>query len=325
MASRTGIQNRLAILLTLFLLWTPSRAGNARGSEIRELSFDGGPAGGTYLVFAQGLAELLNRRMPSVRITVQPSGGSIANLIRVDTGKIDMALACSSDIELGEKGRLKEYSVPLTGVMAVAPLFFEDAHLAVLGNSGIRTLEDLKGKRVAVGTRGSGTYAAARRFFRSVGLWDEIEPEYASFDLVTQDFLGGQVDAVWQMVGSPSASLEEICRHASLRLIDLDQAAGSSHFYAEHPYYSSGKIPAGTYSCVEGETRTFRDQAVWVASKKVKDQIIFESLMHLFSPEGLKEMKKVHPAARTLNADKAHRDLPIPFHPGAKRYWDSLE
>jgi TRAP transporter TAXI family solute receptor len=325
MGTETGVEKRLATLLTLLLLWTAWLPGSARGAETKEVSFDGGPAGGTYLVFAEGLAELLNRKMPAVRITVNPSGGSIANLIRLDTGKIDMALASASDIELGKNGRLKEYSVSFKGVRAVARLFDEYAHLAVLENSSIRTLADLKGKRVAVGTRGSGTFAAARRFFRSVGMWEEIKPEYASFDLVVKDFLSGQVEAVWQIDGYPSASLKEICRHTSLRLIDLSKAADGSDFYSEHPYYSPGTIPAGAYSCVDAEAETFRDQAVWVASKKVKDQIVFEALSHIFSAEGLKEMQNVHPTGRELDPDKAARDLAIPFHPGAKRYWESQQ
>lgn len=325
MRTNIRIEERLAILLTLLLFWTVCLSGVARGSEDRKLTFDGGPAGGTYLIFAEGLADLLNQRMPSVRITVNPSGGSIANLIRVNTGKIDMALVSDSDIELGKKGRLEEYSIPLKRVRAVARLFDEHAHLAVLKNSRIRTLADLKGKRVAVGTRGSGTQAAAQRFFRSVGMWEQIKPEYASFDLVVNDFLSGQVEAVWQMVGYPSASLEEICRHTSLRLIDLNEAAESSDFYAAHPYYSSGTIPEGAYSCVDAGTETFRDQAVWVASKKVKDDIVFEALSHLFSARGLEQMKKVHPVAQDLKPDKAAEDLAIPFHPGAKRYWESLD
>ena len=325
MGTKTGVEKRMATLLTLLLLWTVWLSGTARGEEIRELSFDGGPAGGTYLVFAEGLAELLNRKMPAVRITVNPSGGSITNLIRLDTGKIDMALASASDIELGKKGRLKEYPDSLTGVRAVARLYDEYAHLAVLKDSSIRTLADLKGKRVAVGSRGSGTFAAARRFFRSVGMWEEIKPEYASFDLVVKDFLSGQVEAVWQIVGYPSASLKEICRHTSLRLIDLSKAADGSDFYTEHPYYSPGTIPAGAYSCVDAEAETFRDQAVWVASKKVKDKIVFEALSHLFSAGGLKEMKSVHPASRDLKPGEAARELAIPFHPGAKRYWESRQ
>lgn len=323
MGAKTGVEKRLAILLILPLICMICLSGNTRGSEDRKVTFDGGPAGGTYLIFAEGLAELLNQRMPSVRIAVNPSGGSITNLIRVDTGKIDMALASASDIELGKNRRLEEYPDAINKVRAVARLFNEYAHLAVLKNSNIRTLADLKGKRVAVGTRGSGTYAAARRFFRSVGLWEEIKPEYASFDLVVKDFLSGQVEAVWQIVGYPSASLEEICRHTSLRLIDLSEAADDSAFYAAHPYYSPGTIPAGAYSCVDAGAETFKDQAVWVASKKVKDEIVFEALTHLFSAEGLEQMKKVHPAARDLDPDGAARDLAIPFHPGARRYWQS--
>ena len=125
------------------------------------------------------------------------------------------------------------------------------------------------------------------------------------------------------MVGSPSPSLEEICRHVSLRLIDLGKPAEDSDFYTKHPYYSPDMIPANAYSCVDEGVESFRDQAVWVASKKVDDEVVFEALTHLFSAEGLVQMKKAHPVARGLKSEEAGRDIAIPFHPGAKRYWES--
>jgi hypothetical protein len=74
-----------------------------------------------------------------------------------------------------------------------------------------------------------------------------------------------------------------------------------------------------------GTTKTFRDQAVWVASKRVGEDLVFEALNHLFSTEGLERMKEVHPVARGLDPDRAAEDLAIPLHPGAKRYWKSRE
>ena len=95
------------------------------------------------------------------------SGGSIANLIDVEQGKLAMGLVFAGDAYLASQGRLKEDLAPTTRVLALARLYGATAHLATSDDSSIRSLQDLRGKRVAIGGAGSGSALTARRFFRN--------------------------------------------------------------------------------------------------------------------------------------------------------------
>lgn len=314
-----------ATLLALAIGWTLGMPVDAWSGKTQGINFDGGPSGGVYTTFATGIAELINEKMPSVRVVVEPSAGSVSNLLRVNSGDIDMAIAAASDIDRGKRGLLDEHPSPLTDVKAVSRLYGEYAQLAVLAGSPIKSLADLAGKRVAVGARGSGTLTAARRFFEGVGLWDKIKPQYASYDLAAQDFLSIRVDAVWQMVGYPSKSLKEISKKTPIRLIALGKGAKEAVFFEKHPYYLPGTIPAGTYQGVDHDVATFQDQAIWVVSKDLDPEFVYRALGTLFSAEGLKHMNGVHPIAQQLDVNEGRRAVTIPLHPGARRFWAERE
>lgn len=118
----------------------------------QEIRFGGGPSGGTFHRFAVGMAAVLERGLPDTRVTVQRSGGSLANLTDVDQGKLDMALVYAGDAYLGRAGRIERELPPTERVLALARLYGASAHLVVRRDSPYRSPYDLKGKRVAVGS-----------------------------------------------------------------------------------------------------------------------------------------------------------------------------
>lgn len=295
--------------------------GSGCGQKMREMTFGGGPAGGVFTLVARGMADLFHREIPSTQLVVNPSGGSPFNLARIDSGKLDMGIAYSGDIERGKLGLLMKHSKPLSSVRAIARLYGAQAHLVVLKRSRIRTLADLNGARVAIGLPGSGTAALAQHFLEHLGLWDKIEPEYASYDLVEHDFISEEIHAVWELVGHPAKSLERISRKIPIRLIELGGEARGSGFLERNPVYSPSTIPAGTYQGVDYAVETFEDQAIWVAANGVNEDFIYQALSSLFSPKGLEHMKRVHHVGLEMRVNEVRKGVTIPFHPGAVRFW----
>lgn len=309
----------VAHLLTL-ACWLLA-ANGAWAGELRKVTFYGGPAGGVYTRIATGISELLAKDIPEVRVTVVPAAGSVSNLAHVNADQHVMAIALASAIDRERHGDSKAPAPPLANVTAVARLFGEYAHLAVLQQSSVQAPADLAARRVAVGARGSGTLTAAESFFRGVGLWKRILPDYSSYDLAARDFLSGNVHAVWQMIAYPSPSLREISGKAPIRLIPLRAEARASGLYAGNAHFTPGVIPAGTYRGVDYDVPTFQDQAIWVASRDLDPEFVYRALSIVFSPAGLEHLRTVHPATRELVQAEGRRDLPLPLHPGARRYW----
>ncbi len=285
------------------------------------LKFGGGPRGGTFENIAAELATILNENLSGVRITVEPSAGSLANLLDVEQGKMSMGLVFAGDAYLARQGRLKEDLMPTTGIMALARLYGATAHLVVANDSSIRTVQNLRGRRVAIGSSGSGAALTARRFFQSIGLWESIIPIHQGYTLGMEDLRWGNVDAVWLQVGYPSEYLLEISGKMPLRFLSLIDATAGSDFFTAYPFYRYTLIPAGTYAGQAQDILTFQDAALWVASSQLSDQLAYLVLRALFSEPGLAKMKAAHSAAWDLSITKGLMGVNIPLHPGARRFW----
>jgi TRAP transporter TAXI family solute receptor len=290
-----------------------------------EITLGSGPPGGTFEKIAAGMAQVLNEDISEVRVVVKPSGGSLANLLEVERGQLSMGLVFSGDAYLGWKGRLKKNMEPTKEVRALARLYGATAQLAVPGQSSIQTLGDLQGRRVAIGSSGTGSALTASRFFRSVGLWDQIIPIHEGYATGMEDMKMGNIDAVWLEVGFPSEYLLATSREIPLRFLDLAPAAKAWDFFSLYPFYTSTVIAAGTYRGQEKDILTFQDAALWVANAEVNEDLVYGALRALFSAKGLRQMRTAHPAAWDLSLKRGLQGVKIPLHSGARRFWQEKE
>jgi hypothetical protein len=295
--------------------------GGCRGKQDRMMTIEGGPAGGTFHVIAEGMAKLFEDALPGTRITVEHSGGSVYNLARIDSSRAGMGIVYASDAVAGMEGKLSAYPQPTSRVLAVARLYGGNAHLSVHKASVITNPFQLKGQRVGIGYPGSATAISAENYFRSLGIWETLVPDYVSYDMAADDFKSGRMAALWQMVGCPSASLARINRDTPIRLLDLGTAAKEAGFFSQYPGYTPSVIPAGSYSGIDYPVETFQDQALWVASAEVDEKFIYRALSVLFSEDGRNFLKKVHPVAGDLSLSDGHQMGRLPLHPGAARFW----
>jgi len=286
-----------------------------------ELKLDSGPHGGTFVQIATGLAELLSKQSAGFRVKEAPSGGSVANLLGVQKGDLDMGFVFAGDAYLGWLGRLKEELSPTTGVLAITRLYGATAHLVVSRQSSIRTVSELRGRRVAIGSAGSCSAQVARRYFESIALWERIIPVHEGYAIGMADLQRGHVDAVWLQVGYSNEHLLEVGKMMPLRLIDLYDSALIHGFFSTYSFYSYVSIPSGTYGGQEKDILTFQDAALWVAGPKVTEDFVYNALHALFNEKGMERMHAISPVARDVDIAKGLMGVMIPLHPGAARFW----
>ena len=305
----------LAIVILVALFW--------RGVEYspQEYTLGGGPEGGTFLLYTKGLVKMLQQRLPDAHFEVTSSGGSVTNLIDLEKGRVDLTLAYAGDIDLGRRGQLENHPKPLKKIVAVARVYGSTAQLVVLADSVIKTPENLVNRRVAIGSSGSGAAHSAERYFRILGIWDEIIPIYMGYDMAMKELANRSIQAVWQMVGAPSASIADTGTRYPLRLIDLGELADQSDFLLKYPFYTKATIPAGTYVWQTSPVGSFQDNTLLVARPDTDPQLIDTVLNLLFSPEGMKQMREVHPIGKELDPKKALQGVQIPLHPAAADFW----
>ncbi len=303
------------LLAALFL----APAGPALAKE--RLAFSGGPEGGTFQYFSNGIATRLSKNMPDVEVSNMASAGSVENLRRVNSGEADFGITYSGDIFLARAGKLPQDPKKYEAAQAMAYLYGAPAHLVVLDGSGIKTVADLAGKKVAVGGAGSGAAASAERFFRSVGLWEKMQPQFIGYSEAVSAMGDKLIDAVWVFAGFPNSSVIQAAASNKIKILDTVAAGQKSGFFDEFPFYTEITIPAGTYSGVDQPVKTFQDSALWITGKHVKAPLIYNSLKDIFSAEGLAYMVKVKSTAKEMSVKGGLEGVVTPIHEGAEKFW----
>lgn len=286
------------------------------------LAFSGGPEGGTFQYYANGIAIRLSNNIENLEVSNMASAGSLENLRRVNSGDADFGIVYSGDTYLGRVGQLTEDTRQYPKVKAMAYLYGAPAHLVVKADSGITKVEDLAGKRVAVGDPGSGAAASAQRYFTSVGLWDKMKVEFIGYSKAASSLGDNLIDAMWVFAGYPNASIIQAAASNRIRLLSLVESGEKSGFFKDFPFYSPLIIPADTYSGVDYDVTSFQDSALWVTGDHVSADTIYNALADIFSAEGLAYMVKAHGSAKEMSVESGLKGIVTPVHPGAIKFWE---
>lgn len=305
-----------AVLLTAALVLP----GAAMAAKTR-LAFSGGPEGGTFQYFSNGISTRLSKNLPDIEVSNMASAGSVENMRRINSGEADFGITYAGDLYLGRNGLLPKDAKKYENALGMSYLYGAPGHLVVLADSGITKVEDLAGKKVGVGGAGSGAAASAQRFFTSVGMWDKMQPQFIGYTEAVSAMGDNLLDAVWVFAGYPQSSVIQAAASNKIRLLSTYEAGQKSGFFKEFPFYTKVTIPANTYSGVDYPVVTFQDSALWITGKHVKTDIIYESLKDVFSPAGLEYLVKVSKAAREMTVENGIQGIVTPLHPGAEKFW----
>jgi uncharacterized protein len=306
------------VLLALAALLVLPNTGIAAKTR---LGFSGGPEGGTFQYFSNGIASRLSKMLPDVDVSNMASAGSVENVRRVNSGESDFGIAYSGDTYLARNGRLTNDTNKYTNVYAMAFLYGAPAHLIVLEKSGINEVADLEGRRVAVGGAGSGAAAAAQRYFGAIGLWDNMKVEFIGYSKAAAAIGDGLIDAMWVFAGFPNSSVIQAAASNKIKILDTYDAGVKGGAFDQYPFYAPLTIPAGTYSGVDYDVKSFQDSALWVASKQVSDDNVYNALANIYTKEGLSYMVKVKSTAKSMSIEGALTGIVTPVHPGAQKFW----
>ncbi len=317
MKSTLRFLSHVCIALLAITLALP---GAALAAKTR-LAFSGGPEGGTFQYFSNGISSRLSKNLTNVEVSNMASAGSVENLRRINSGDADFGISYSGDIFLARNGKLPKDDRKYENVLAMAYLYGAPAHLVTLANSGINEVQDLAGKKVAVGGAGSGAAASAQRYFSALGLWDKMDVQFIGYTEAASAMGDRLIDAMWVFAGFPNSSVIQAAASNPIKILDTWTAGQKGGVFDEYPFYSPVTIPEGTYSGVDHDVKTFQDSALWIAGKHVKDEHVFNALKEIFSEKGLAYMVQVKSTAKAMSKKGALTGIVTPVHPGAIKFW----
>lgn len=315
---------RFLIIFLLAGLVMPAAGIKEAQAERRFITIGTAGLSGVYYPVGGAICRVVNRKKSEHNITcsVQSTGGSIENLNSVRNGDVDMAFAQSdwqANAYLGT-GVFTDQG-PNKDLRSVMSLHGEAMTLVARADSGIKTLDDLRGKRVNIGNPGSGMRATMEEVMRAKG-WDmgvfALASELRSSEQA-QKLCDNQIDAFIFATGHPNGSVQEVSATCDTHIIDFTGPA-IDQLIKEHSYYAKASIPGGMYPGTPNDVQTFGVRATLVASANVDDEIVYQLVKSVF--ENFDKFKTAHPILSTLNKEHMiSRGLTAPLHEGAKRYY----
>ena len=296
------------------------RAGAAEQSFI---TIGTGGVTGVYYPAGGAICRLVNqgRQEHGIRCTVESTGGSVYNANMINTGDLDMGVVQSDVQHNASRGQGEfEQTGAIKDLRAVFSLHPEPYTVVARADAGIKTFDDLKGKRVNVGNPGSGQRATPEVLMEAKGwtmsdfaLASELRPAEQS-----QALCDNSVDAIIYTVGHPNGSIQEATTSCDAVLVEVSGPEVDALVEA-NPYYRIATIPGGMYRGNPEDTTTFGVSATFVASAKVPEATVYEVTKAVF--ENLEDFKKLHPAFEILNKEEMASGHSAPVHEGALKYY----
>ncbi|HEY2986803.1 MAG TPA: TAXI family TRAP transporter solute-binding subunit [Candidatus Binatia bacterium] len=295
----------------------------AYAQKVERITMVGGPPSGVFGIFATGIGTYLSKSVPGLDVSVTATGGSVENTRRVNSGDAEMGLSFASDVHEAYFGLEQFKDKPLTNNRAIGLVVFGVAHLITYADSGIKTVNDLVGKRVAVGSPGSGTFANAERVFRTLGLWDKINRIPLLGAQAGDAMADGKADAFFWTGPEPDRVTMEAATKKPVRAIDIYTPVAKTDFFKQFPYFARYVFSANSYKGISEDTSTVGVPVIWYANKDVAPALVQKMAAAAYSKEGNAHMVTVHAGSKDMAPQKALQGVTFPLHKGAEDHWKS--
>lgn len=288
----------------------------------QNLSIATGGTGGVYYPYGGGMAELIGKYVPGHKAVAEVTGASVENVGLISRGDSDIAIALADTVYQAYSGTARFDGRKLGNLRALGSIYPNAVHIVTLADSGVKSLQDLKGKRVSVGAPGSGTELSAKAILEANGItYDDIDERRLNFNETAAALKDGQIDAGFWSVGPPTSSILDLATVRDIRFVALSDAEQKKALGAD-PSFAPYNMPAGTYPGQDEAVRIISTPNVLVVNQDMDDKLAYQIVKTLF--EHTDELIAIHPAAKSTTVAFSLDSTPIPLHPGALKYYKEV-
>lgn len=285
------------------------------------LTLGTGGQGGAFYALGPVLARFWSEHIPKLEVRAEP-GGSGVNVEWLQAAKADIAFT-QADIAYAAYSRGTEAdSRPHLQLRAIAVLWMNTVHVAVPKDSPVRTLEDLRGRRVAVTSRGGGTETLARVVLGAYDLtYADITPQFGSFIETVEQLRDGGADAAFVVAGVPAVAVTELSQRSDVRLLTIPRDRLAT-MRAQYPFLQPVMVPRGTYRGIDQDVETLGVSNLLMCRRDLDERLVYQLTKSLF--DAIPALEAAHPVASLIDPEEAPA-TPIPLHPGAARFYRERE
>ena len=308
-----------AVLAVMVVFFTGCN-GNSDVEGKKFLNIGTGGTAGTYYPIGGAMAEILNKEIPGMSASAQSTGASVANVNMLGDGTIDLATVQNDIAYYAAHGTEMFVDKKVDGLKGVASLYPETCQFVTLKSSGIKSLSELKGKRIAVGAVGSGVEANVRQILAAYGIsYDDIDAQYLSFAEGASALKDGNVDVAVLTAGYPTASVQDIAAQNPVRLLPVEDKIADD-LIAQYPFYTKTVIPGGTYAGFDEAVPSVSVMAMLVAGPTVNEELGYKVTKAIFSH--LDRLQAAHAVGKQITRDSVKAGMSLPMNEGAEKYFN---
>lgn len=281
-----------------------------------------GGQSGVYYPLGVALSQIYNKDIPDAKSTAQVTKASAENMNLLQAGRGELAFALADTVSDAYTGNTEAgFKTPLKKLRGMTATYNNYIQIVANADSGIKTLADLKGKRISVGAARSGTELNARAVLKAAGLSyaDFQKVEYLPFGESVELMKNRQLDVTLQSAGLGVSSIRDLATSVKIVVVPISQDVIDK---IGNPAYQPATIPAGTYDGMTGDTPTAAVPNFLVTAETVPDDLVYQMTKVFY--ENLDTLKSAHNAAKTIELKNALKGMPVPVHPGAERYYKEV-
>jgi TRAP transporter TAXI family solute receptor len=281
-----------------------------------------GGTSGVYYPMGVALSQIYGKAMPGSKTSAQVTKASAENLNLLQAGRGEIAFTLGDALNEAWKGNEEAgFKTPLKKLRTIAAIYPNYIQIVAAADSGIKTLADLKGKRVAVGAPKSGTELNARDIFKGAGMSykDLAKVEYLPFGESVELMKNRQLDATLISAGLGVAAIRDLATSVKIVLVPIPADVVAKIGEAA---YQAGTVPANTYNGQTDATPTVAIQNFLVSHEGVSTDAAYKMTKAIF--ENLPALQAAHAAAKAITKENAAKAPPAPLHAGAEKYYKEI-
>lgn len=309
-----------SFLVALLLVFVVAALATGCAPKPQYISIATGGTAGVYFPLGGKMADILNKSIKGMNATAQSTGASVANMNMLGSKEVEISFVQNDITYYAYTGTEMFVGKKVDNVRGIASVYDEVVQIVATEASGIKSIQDLIGKRVAVGAPGSGVEASTRQVLESYGItYDQLaKTDYLTFAEAATNMKDGHIDAAFVTSGVPTSAVIDMSKTSKVVVIPVSGPEVAA-LQAKYPFYAKVTIPANTYDGQPTAIDTVAVKAIIVVRADLEEKAVYDITKALFS--NLTDFGAVHARGKDLTLATAKNAMPIPLHPGAEKYY----
>lgn len=330
------MKKKIAVILSVVLVFAmlfmtacgdkpaadPEAGNNVAAGDLSSIKINVGTGGstGTYYGFCNVISSLLKEKT-GAQLMINSSGASKANILDVDDGIVDMAIVQNDVMDYAYNGTSLFADVgAIKSFSTLGAAYAEVCQIVAKADSGIKTVADLKGKKVSVGDSGSGVEFNAQQILGAYDItFEDIDKQNLSFQASADALKDGKIDAFFCTAGAPTVAITDLSTTTGIVLVEIDEEH-LAKLQSEYGFYAAYNVPAGTYNGVDADVTTVAVKATFIVSNELDEETVYQLTKAIYENKD----EYSHEKASEMSLEYAVSSISVPFHPGAERYYKEV-